>query len=388
MKKLFIFLGIAIFMYSCTSSKKYIQRGQYDKAISRSVTKLRKNPTKEKEILNLKKAYDLANDRNNQRINFLKLEGKPDVWDEVFTTYSAMDRRQTLVKSVLPLNLNGQPVSFNIVDYNQEIINAKKKAAEYFYEHAKKLLERNDKQSARDAYYEFKRVKQYYNDYKDVDKLLVKALNKGTSYAYLRVENKSRFKLSQQFVDDLLNIGTANLNQDWVMYDTRKINNKNYDYIVSLKINKIDVSPEGLKENHYEETKDIVDGWEYVLDDKGNVMKDTLGNDLKKPKHVTIKCKVVEVHQHKVATIFASIDYIDIRSKQILLSKQVTADNIFDYASAAAFGDMRALKPETKKIIGRLPAPFPHDADMINEAEKVLKKTIEKALYDNRRFLK
>ncbi len=388
MKKVILFLLITSLIFSCTSSKKYIQKGQYDLAIRKSVKKLRKKSTNEKEILNLKKAYDLANDRDNQRINFLKLEGKPDVWDEVFTTYSSMQRRQALVKTVLPLKLNGQTVNFKIVDYNQEIISAKKKAAEYFYAHSKKLLERNNKQSARDAYYELKRVKQYYNDYKDVDKLINEALNKGTSYAYLRVDNKSHFKLSQRFVDDLLNIGTARLNQEWVIYDTRKQKNKNYDYIVSIRIRKIDVSPEGLKEKHYEETKEIADGWEYVLDSHGNVMKDSLGNDIKKPKHKIIRCKVIEVHQHKVATIFANVDYIDIRSKQILLSKQVSADNIFDYASATALGDVRALKPETKKIIGRMPAPFPHDMDMIIEAEKVLKKMIEQVLYDNRHFLK
>ncbi len=388
MKKFILFLFLATFLFSCTSSKKYIQQGRYDLAIKKSVKKLRKKPTNEKEILNLKKAYDLANDRDNQRIKFLKLEGKPDVWDEVFTTFSAMQRRQALVKTVLPLNINGKTINFKIVDYNQEIISAKKKAAEYFYAHSKKLLERNDKQSARDAYYELKRVKQYYNDYKDVDKLINKALNKGTSYAYLRVDNKSRFKLSQRFVDDLLNIGTARLNQQWVIYDTRKLKNKNYDYIVSLRINRINVSPEGLKEKHYEETKEINDGWEYVLDSHGNVMKDSLGNDIKKPKHKTIRCKVIEVYQHKTATIFASIDYIDIKSKQILLSKKVSADNIFEYASATALGDVRALRPETKKIVGRLPAPFPRDMDMINEAEKVLKRTIENALYDNRHFLK
>ena len=388
MKKIALLFVVTGLLFSCTSSKKYIQQGQYDLAIKKSVKKLRRNPTKEKEILNLKKAYDLANDRDNQRINFLKLEGKPDVWDEIFTKYSSMQRRQALVKTVLPLSINGQQVSFKLLDYNQEIISAKKKAAEYFYAHAKKLLERNDKQSARDAYYELKRVKQYYNDYKDVDNLINKALNKGTSYAYLRVDNKSRFKLSQRFVDYLLNIGTARLNQQWVLYDTRKLPNKNYDYIVSIRINKIEVSPQGLKEKHYEQTKEITDGWEYVLDSHGNVMKDSLGNDIKKPKHKIIRCKVIEVHQHKVATIFASVDYIDIRSKQILLSKQATADNVFDYVSATALGDVRALKPETKKIVGRLPAPFPRDIDMINEAEKVLKKTIEQLLYDNRHFLK
>ncbi len=382
-----LFLSFAL-LFGCQVSKQYLEKGQYDSAIRQSVKKLRKNPTKEKEIVVLKRAYDLAYERDNDRIKFLKMEGKPEVWDEVFSLYVALKNRQTLVKTVLPLKMkSGEKVNFKMVDYDAEILAAKKKAAEYFYAHGKMFLKKNDKMAAREAYYDFGRVKDYYSSYKDVDDLLIESRNKGISTALIKVINKSRIVVSRRFVDDLLNIGVSNLNKKWVVYDTKKTQ-QSYDYNVIVSIKNIDMSGEKLREKHYEKTKEIKDGFEYVKDEHGNVMKDTLGNDIKKPRYITVKCKVLEIHQHKSVRIFGTVDYVDNRTKQIMLSKEVTAENFFDYASGTALGDMRALDKESKKFLGRLPTPFPHDEDMIEEAGKVLKKVVYDLLVDNRRFLK
>ena len=134
MKKILTLLVIAVILYSCGSSKKFYQRGQYDMAISKAVKKLRKKPNKEKEILILEQAYTKANNKDNERINFLKLEGNPEMWGELFSRYSKMKNRQSLVRDVLPLEVpsTGRMVQFSMVNYDEEIINAKKKAAEYY----------------------------------------------------------------------------------------------------------------------------------------------------------------------------------------------------------------------------------------------------------------
>ncbi len=381
-----LFLSFAL-LFGCKTSKKYLEKGQYDSAIRQSVKKLRKNPTKEKEIVVLKRAYNLAYERDNDRIKFLKMEGKPEVWDNVFSLYVALKNRQILVKSVLPLKMkSGEKVNFKIVDYDAEILAAKKKAAEYFYVHGKVMLNKNDKLAARKAYYDFRRVKDYYSTYKDVDDLLIESRNKGISTALIKVINKSRIVVSRRFVDDLLNIGVNNLSKEWVVYDTKKTQ-QTYDYNVIVNIKNIDISGNNLREKHYEKSKEIQDGFEYVKDGNGNVMKDSLGNDIKKPRYIIVKCKVLEIHQHKSVRINGSVDYVNNSTKQIMLSKEVTAENFFDYISGTALGDMRALDKESKKHLGRIPAPFPHDEDMIEEAGKVLKRVVYDLLKDNRRFL-
>jgi len=387
MKTIISTIVIIVFLLaSCTSSKKYLEQGQYDSAVRLAVKKLMKNPNKEKDILVLEKAYPLAIQKDNDRISFLKKEGKPDSWDEIFGLYSNLKNRQSLVKEVLPLKLEGRTIDFKFIDYDQEVIQSKQRAAEYYYVHAKKLMENSsDKLASRDAYYELMQVKSYYSNYQDVDKLLPVAKNNGMSQVLVNYQNKSRFSLSKEFEEELFSFGVQSFNSEWVDYTMNS--NKN-DFIVLVKLKIIDVSPEKIKEDRQIETKKVPDGFEYKLDSKGNVMKDSLGNDIKTPKFKNISCKFIRSIQSKAAHIEGSVDYINAYNNQIIKSIPIAADNFFENIAAMAIGDIEALSPENRKIVGKPPVPFPSDISMIYEAGKTLKSVLYNAMHDNKKLIK
>ncbi len=385
-KYLYILLAI-ILLWSCSGPKKYLKRGQYDMATRKAVQKIRKNPTKVKYIDVLVEAYPKANTIDLDKIKFLRKEGRPDVWDEIFTRYSMLKNRQDMVKTVYPLQHPYKTINFKFIDYDNEVIEAKKRAAEYFYVHGKKLLNENNKFKARDAFYEFNKVKQYYNDYRDVDDLIIKARQQGMSHALVKVQNKSHIKLPTNFKTELIKHDYSRINTKWVEYDYMQRNGISYDYYIVLNVKRIDISPEGVKEEHITESKEVDDGFEYVLDNNGNVMKDSLGNDIKIPKTKTITCLVVKTFLHKAAHIDASVDYIDNTSNKIIKSIPVAADNFFDHAFAVANGDFAALSEESKKMVGIKPLPFPTDFDMIYAAGDILKKLTYDAIYNNKRIL-
>lgn len=330
----------------------------------------------------LEQAYNKANQRDNERINYLKKEGTPDIWDEVFDTYSGMKRRQTLVKS-----LSFVPPRISFVDYDNEIIQAKQKAAEYFYAHGTTLLEKADRQSARQAYYDFQRVKSYYQDFKDVNEKMKKAEELGTNHVIFKMENKANVILPKRFAEDLFKISLNDLNRQWISYHTQEQTGFFYDYTVLLNVKMIDVSPEQMKEVHYSESAEVKDGWQYVLDSKGNVIKDSLGNDMKTDKIVKVVCNVIETQQRKSARISGSMDYINNRTGQLIKTDPITADAVFEHYAALAIGDQRALKKETKAKIGKLPAPFPSDPDLLINAGETLKDIAKNILQTNKNLL-
>lgn len=387
-KSVLIFICIsAILLSSCSSSKKYFAKGMYDTAVQKAVKKIRKKPNHAKSIEILEKAYPLANEKNTDRINFLKKEGKPDVWDEIYKNYSILKDRQSLVKTVLPLSYNGRTISFPIIDYDNEIIAAKKNAAEYFYVHAQKLLESNDKIKIREAYYEFKKVKNFYPDYKDVDPMIEKAKQLGLSWVYVYHENNTIIKLPPDYMDNLINVDLPKFNSEWVQYTNQKIYS-NVDYKIKMNLTIIDISPERIKEDVVFDKKEVEDGWDYFLDSKGNVMKDSLGNDIKKPKYKTITCKVTKSTMTKAAHIEGKLEYINANTGQVLKTVPVAADNFFNHIWSVANGDLAALSPENKKYLGIKPVPFPPDINMILDAGNNLKGVINSALNDNKYFLK
>ena len=82
-----IFIVLLIAISSCTTAKYHLKHGNYDLALYWAVKKIRKVPDKTKAIEVLKKAYPIANEKDHERIKFLKQEGTPEVWDEVFHLY-------------------------------------------------------------------------------------------------------------------------------------------------------------------------------------------------------------------------------------------------------------------------------------------------------------
>jgi hypothetical protein len=293
-----------------------------------------------------------------------------------------MQRRQSLVKG-----LSFVPPRITFVDYDNEIIQAKQRAAEYFYAHGSNLLEKGDRQSARQAYSDFQQVKKYYRDFKDVDDRINKAVELGTNHVIVKMENKANVILPKKFSEELFKISLNELNRQWLTYHTQEQKDIFYDYTVLVNIKMIDVSPEQVKEVHYTETAEVKDGWQYVLDSKGNVMKDSAGNDIKTDKIVKVACNIIETQQRKSARIAGTMDYINNRTGQLIKTDPITADAVFENYSAVAVGDQRALKKETKAKVGKPPVPFPPDPDLLIQSGVTLKDMVKNILYANKSLL-
>lgn len=381
MKKIVLMFSIAVILLSgCISSKRYYERGEYDKAIAKAVKQLKKKTDRPKEIWVLISAYKIVNQADIDRINYLKQTGQPDIWDEVFQKYDLLKKRQDLVKT-LPQKVLDE-INFTWVNYDKDVIESQKKAVEYYYTHARSLLDKNEKYAARQAYDELVRIKDFYENYKDVDVLISKAVELGTTNVIFRMNNQSMAVLPQGFEDELLTMTLKDMNRNWINYDSREVSGRTYDYLIFMNLKMIDVSPEHIKQYEYNESKEVSDGFQYVLDARGNVMKDSLGNDIKVQKYKTISCHVTEVQMNKEALIAGTVDFYDNRTSQLIRNEKISAESHFNYMFATAAGDLDALKPETAKKLNR-PAPFPNDLEMIGLANDYLKEAARNIIANN-----
>ena len=389
MKKFITFTIVAMFIVGCASSLKQLQRGNYDEAIKKAVKNLRVDPTDQEQIEVLDKAYLLANQQDHDRIKFLKEEGNPYNWDEIFERYSNLKDRQALVGTVLPLQLGDQLIDYEYFDYDTEIIQAKRNAADYFWNHANELMDKGDKESFRQAYYEFKKAKEYAGNINNINQLIEESHWKGISRVLVSLENKTQLKLPDQFKNDLMTFGVTDFNSEWVEFHTNRPNNNIYfDYFTVVNLKKIEVSPEQAPQKDSMESKEIEDGWEYILDDNGNVVKDSEGNDIKIPKKRTISCTLIETHQFKAAKLEGEIDLIQNDPRKVVKQVPIGAESIFEHISARAIGDENALSDESKELLKNSAVPFPHDLDLIIDSMETLKTSIRQGLGDLQRLIK
>ncbi len=384
-KYIIYYITFAILVSSCASSSKLLQKGEYDKAIAKAAKILQKKPDKTDEIVTLKKAYSLANSKDIEAIKQLKMSGQPDIFDRVVMYYNKLVHRQEIVERLPDQVLNA--IGFSYTDYSMELIKSKKKAADFFYAHAISLLETGDKIDARQAYNEFARVKDYFPLYLDVDSKMNKAYISGTNNIIFILNNESRTVLPEDFESELLKISLKKLNRQWLNFDTYIDENIDYDYSVYLTLRKIATSPERVKEVNYKETKEIEDGFDYLLDENGNVKKDSAGNDIKVPKIKIISCHITETQLYKSALVNGTLDFYDNTTNQLIKTQPITSEFIFDYRFATAFGDLNALKIETKQIIELKPVPFPTDFQMIFDTNEDLKSKAKSTISANRKIL-
>lgn len=371
MKNLFTSLIILLLLAGCASSTKLLQKGNYDAAINKSIKKLLKDADNNKEISILDRAFSLANDRDRNVIQELKISGQPDVWEDAFIRYSNLRSRQDRV-SRLPNEVLSK-INYEYIDYNKEIAEAKNKAANYYYASGLKLLENNDRMSARKAYEQFTFIRKYFNNYKDVDQKMQEALAKGTNYISFRIQNQARVALPEDFEQEILKISLSSLNRKWMEFDTQYDKNTYYDYSIFLNLKHIEVSPQALEKEKYTDTKRVSDGWEYVFDGNGNVMKDSLGNDIRKGKFKEINAYITVNKMNKRSVVTGSLDYYDNRSGQLIKTIPITSEFVFDYQYGVFAGEKDALSSKSTEIIKNKPLPFPSDLQMIFDTNDQIK---------------
>ena len=384
---------LAFLLTACHTAQKYVESGDYDSAIDLCVQKLRGKPKKKLEFVQgLELAFRKAQARDLGTAERLIAENRPELWDRIHDIHLDIRNRQNKVAPLTPLVAkNGYRAQFQFVDIAVMERQSREKAAEYLYDQSVDLLktaERGDKMAARKAYgYLMELQRKFYPSYRDKDVLILKARDLGTSYIVFEVKNQSGKLLPRGFAERIMALGKQDLDSEWKDFSFEEKPGLHYDYKAVFKVRNIDISPERMQERSYTDEKKIQDGWDYVLDKRGNVMKDTLGNDIKTPRMVFIRAEILEVHQTKAARITGAIEIRDIRNSTLLETCELATEVVFENYASTFRGDERALTPDSKSRIGNRPLPFPHDEDMLVQAADRLKPDVKEELRRSRAIL-
>lgn len=379
MKKILLVTVLSIFLLACSTRKqveKAVNTGNYDQAINTALKKLRTNKDKKRNydyVIMLQDAYYKVVDRDLGTIAHLKKDNNPETYVRVYELYTDLDARQQAIKPVLPLQIDGKNVTFKFNNYSDDILKSMDKASDYLYEKGLALLENEDKTTIREAYNTLDYLQKINPNYENTGELINEAHQRGMDYILVSINNETEQIIPIRLEEDLLSLDTYGLNKFWSTYHVNKVNNLNYDYAMELNLKQINISPEQIKERELVREKDIVDGWQYVLDDAGNVTKDTLGNDIKVDKIVRVKCRYLETIQTKSSQVIGDVIYKDLNSNQLIDKFPINSEFVFEYVYATSKGDRRALHKDDIGFLEHRRVPFPNNEQMVYDTGEDLK---------------
>ena len=382
-----IYLFCFATLLSCRTLDKMVETGDYDRAMVASVNRMAGDKSKKtKHVKALEKAFAHLRDKElNQARRFEQLGGEN--WAHAARIYKGIEERQELIRPFLPLtSKDGYTATFTFVNTAPLISQAKEKAGLYYFNSAQHFLtvaRNGDKNAAQQAYRQLESAKAYLADKNnEIDKMRREAKELGTTHILVNVRNASNIIIPKRVEEMIVGISVADLNNSWHTFHTHPYPNV-VDINATLVIDFLAISPEREFVKQWEESKEIEDGWEYVLDEKGNVAKDTLGNDIKKPVMSIVKAQILEVNREKIAEMRGAMHYTDAKTGEKLHHNPVNVVNAFRDSQCQFVGDIRAICAETKSKINRNLLPFPSNEEMTFMAAEEMKQTLK---HDLRNF--
>jgi hypothetical protein len=367
----------AVLAVSCRSVEKMIDQGDFDIALAKAVHKISgKNQLKEKYVVAIEAAFKKAVDDDMIWIQKWNDSDRASDWYRVIERIRKVETRQDLISPILPLeSREGYQAKFAFVKTDGIMKNAISRFQKLTYRDARDLMEQarlGNKADAREAYHIFNRLWEFTADYLDARPLQNEAEILGVSHVVVQMENATFTRIPESLLDELVFRNFED--EKWIKYH---FNNEIQfpDREIRLVINHLEIGPERIHERFFVDSKEIEDGFEYVLDHKGNVLKDSLGNDVKKTIYKEIKAKVIETQQLKTGLVSGYINNKNPgtgRIQQIPFESEV----VFEHFSSTFRGDRRALSEDSKRFLGRFPLPFPNDQQMVFDLVNTLKPII------------
>ena len=388
MKKIYFLLVIAL-LASCNTLKraeKSLNSGDYNRAFDILVEKYQKGLSDRKynEYLPaLQKAYQRMVSTEETRIENMGKENNPSYYDDIYYALLNLEKRQNKLKALLPLYQNGKQLEFTTKNYSEAIRNAKEDYTGYLYDSGLEKLAGNDKKEIRNAYAEFQKVNELIPGYGNVSRLIESARLKGTEFVLIEINNNSRQMIPRRLENDLLEMNTYGLNEFWTKFHNRKQNNIQYDYLVRMDLNRIEVSPERFHTLRERYEKEIQDGWEYVYEN-GQQVLDSLGNPVKQDRYINVRAEVDETIQEKDALVEGRVNLIHIPSQQTVDHERLYSQFGFRNHFAQFQGDRRALDQPVLALLQNRAVPFPSHEQMVYDCGEELKDQLKTLL--KRRF--
>ncbi|MEP5613769.1 MAG: hypothetical protein ABJP45_16065 [Cyclobacteriaceae bacterium] len=196
MQKIIILLFVAV-LWSCSSGKKQLQKGNYSTSIEKAVNRLQSSPNNKKAQTTLREAYSLAQQKNLRNISSQKSSNGRFKWDQIASSYDQMNWMYDKIWQC-PACLQVIP---NPKNYRNEFNEASTLAAEERYSAGTAELRKGTREAAKEAFYHFERAQYLKPNYKDTPRKMAEARENATLKVLLDQipVHSRRFGLTHEF---------------------------------------------------------------------------------------------------------------------------------------------------------------------------------------------
>ncbi|MFW5851885.1 MAG: hypothetical protein ACOCWB_06660 [Bacteroidota bacterium] len=376
MKNIFLFvISVSILslgLYNCTGKKQF-EKGNYSAAVYKSIDKLRKRPQNKKARKVLKQAYPLAISYIKEQIDITKKSNDSFKWNTIVNyMVSANNIADEISRCPAARKIIPSPTR-----YDNELPDAKEKAAEECYIAGNKELEKNTRESAREAYFLFKKADNLISGYKDTEKLIPESKDLATLIVVLeqipvgagRLEISAAFFQNnvQSYINDLFErkeFVVLYLPEEAAKYKIKP------DHIIRIQFDDFVVGNTIIKEKTQTVTsKDSVSVGTHTNSDGS---KETVYN--------TVSADFTQYTKTLISKGLVDVRIIEFHTKKVLMQDKMPGEFIWETTWGRFNGDDRALSSYQIKLTKQREVPPPDPQDLFVEFTKPIHNQITSKL--------
>lgn len=349
---------LTLFLVSCSTGKKALQKGDYSSAILKAVDRLKSSPENKNATRVIREGYPMMLDWTQEELDQVLSTNSTFKWERAISLMEQVNRLSSAIRST--------PASRKIISnpktYTSELTMAYERAAEVRYNAGLEELKLNTKESARRAYDNFWTANRYVEGYKDVIELMQEAKHLATVNVILQTipAPTIKYKLSSEFFYDqvfkFLNnqYGPNSFIRVYSPYQAEKENLNRPDFVVNMEF--FDFSVGNLTHSEKEES----------LENKVKIeTRDTTQTHYK-----TYKAKLKTFTDQVISGGRLRVRIYEPASDRLLMDDLVPGSFTWVNEYAMFVGDEEALTKHQFELTKRKVLPLPPEQDLFVEFTK------------------
>ena len=336
------FIFCSILFFSCKSAEKLYQKGRYDEAVQLAAKKLQKKPGNADLIEVLQNAYRFAVNEHESNIRNLSNSNSDLRWENIYSEYQQL---QGLYEAI-----RRSPSVFDIVqptDYTSYISTYKEEAGNARYERGLELMDQNNRQSYKQAYYEFQKALALKPDDLSIRKKMEESYEQAVINVVLLPLSRFGYQYSTYDFD------YRNFNYDLLRY----LNNNNRSGFVRYYSpaeagngvvrtdNTVEMRFSDVNIGRYRDQRETREVSKQVVAKEIVIKKDSVIRE-----YMTVKAKITTTVRTINADGLLQATARDYDNRRIW-SDTYRGEYSWTYSFATYTGDERALSDEDKKLI-------------------------------------
>ena len=384
-------ISISLFLMSCaifipgysdfSSGKKYFSYGNYDKATYHLYRSLSIKPNNDKALKLFELTYDLAVEKQVEKISELSLKDDKSKWPIMVEEYKSLIKLGSYVNKLEPIlkKVVNYDLNLKVNNYSSELSNANERSADYHYQLGLKFQDEPEKESQKQAAINFRLSQNYIPKYMNSQELYDKA-RENAIFTLVIQEFGGNKKYASYIRDQVI------LNQSKISKEFLKVINR--DQLKTI-LSELALVQSGITENDYLELRRL-SGADHILSasiitshspiekisDKNIAQKkkvvirtetyvDSSGESKKRNIKGTVKATVDHYKKRSNATITLTYKIVNMSDSVVLFSGEVKGRKDYFHEWATFKGDKRALSSQYKYLVTRKEQFAPSKDDLL-----------------------